>query len=372
MSKLFVLAFLFSAVCLLSAPAPSIAGGAPHFATVGPLADPTSVTVTVKCAKGDSINSALSKYQGARSLVVEISGMCHENVVVNRDRVTLRGTDPATDGIDAVENTDFIDAAVWVREAHRVTLENLKLTGGFGGLLATNVSTPLLRVINCRMEGNRFGALVQSSIVEANNSSLGPNDGVNAEVFLGSRFICLNCTMTDPQVNAPSGANRTNVIVSASRLVLNQSTLTGGGIQSEESLVMASDSTIEAAASNLQGLGTTGGSTVSLTRVQITGQLVFNQNTSVQLFGVTQLPGAAGTPPNQANHSTIVRLANAVSPTGNVASDVGLFNLNDFSNLSLLDSSEVAGLNCNSGSNAFCSNPANVGGTSNCGLCPKP
>jgi hypothetical protein len=264
-----------------------------------------------------------------------------------------------------------VDAALWVREAHVVTLENLKLTGGFGGLLATNVSTPVLRVINCRMEGNRVGMLAQASIVEVSNSVFGPNNAANAEVFVGSRVACLNCTMTDPQASAPPGTNRTNVIVSASRLVLNQSTLTGGGIQSEKSIVNASDTNIEAGASNSPALGTSGGSTVSLTRVQLTGQLVFNQKTSVQLFGVTQLPGASGPLPNQANHSTFVRVASISSPTGVIASDVGPFVLNDFSNLALLDNSKTVGLSCNSGSNAFCAVPANAG-ASNCGLCPKP
>lgn len=326
------------------------------------------VTEKINCNKGESINKALAKSRGGASLVLEISGVCHENVVITSDRVTLRGADPAADGIAAVENAEFVDAAVWVKGAHLVALENLKLTGGFGGLLATDVSTPRLRVTNCRLEGNRVGMLAQASIVEANNSVFGPNDGVNAEVFLGSRLACLNCTLADPQASAPPGANRNNVIVSASRLVLNQSTLTSGGIQSDQAFVIASDSTIEAAAPNLPVLGTTGGSTVSLTRVHLTGQLVINQNTTAQLFGVTQ----SGSMSNQANHNTFVRVASAPSPTGPVASDVGPFNLNDFSNLALLDASKVAGLNCNSGSNAFCSNPANVSGTSNCGLCPKP
>lgn len=359
MSKLFALTLLFAAVCLLAAPAPPLAGAA---------SDQSLVTVKVRCDKGDSINSTLSKQLDARSLVVEISGICHENVVVARDRVTLRGTDPEIDGIDAVESTGFMDAALWVKSAHGVVVENLKLTGGFGGLLATNVSTPILRVTNCRLEGNRVGMLAQASMVEANNSVFGPNDSVNAEIFLGSRVACLSCTLANPQAGAPPGGNRTNVIVSASRFVLNQSTMTSGGIQSDEAIVIATDSTIEAAASNLLALGTTGGSTVSLTRVELAGQLVFNQKTSVQLFGVTQ----SGAMPNQANHSTFVRVASAASPAGPVASDVGGFTLNDFSNLALLDASKVASLLCNSGSNAFCAVPNNVTGTSNCALCPKP
>ncbi|MBI2835747.1 MAG: hypothetical protein HYX76_15105, partial [Acidobacteria bacterium] len=81
----------------------------------------TSATVKVKCAQGDSINKAIGQHPNAESLVVEISGMCSENVVVTRDRVTLRGTDPAGDGIQAALNASQIDAALWVKGAHLVT-----------------------------------------------------------------------------------------------------------------------------------------------------------------------------------------------------------------------------------------------------------
>src|SRR5688572_12526718 len=156
MSRPKILIIFLTIACLTipTATAPSAAAQAP------------AATEKVDCSKGESINKALSKHQGAGSLVVELTGMCQENVVVTRDRVTLRGTDPATDGIQAVGNVEQTDAAVWVRSAQLVTLENLKLTGGFTGLLATDTNVPFLLVINCRLDGNvQWGAQLEAALL---------------------------------------------------------------------------------------------------------------------------------------------------------------------------------------------------------------
>ena len=73
----------------------------------------TTVTVKVDCTKGGSINKALDQNKNARSLILEIGGMCTENVIVTRDRVTLRGINPSIDGIQAASNLGQIDSALW-------------------------------------------------------------------------------------------------------------------------------------------------------------------------------------------------------------------------------------------------------------------
>lgn len=65
----------------------------------------------------------------ADDLVVEIKGLCEENVVVNRERVTLRGTNPASDGIRAAALDTPGSFALLVRSSY-VRIENLKITGG--------------------------------------------------------------------------------------------------------------------------------------------------------------------------------------------------------------------------------------------------
>ena len=55
----------------------------------------TSKTVAVDCAAGDSIAKALE--QPGDPLTIDIRGFCDEDVVLSRDRVTLRGSDPDLD-----------------------------------------------------------------------------------------------------------------------------------------------------------------------------------------------------------------------------------------------------------------------------------
>ena len=331
-----------------------------------------TATVSVDCSKGKAINKALDDHKNARSLIVEIAGMCNENVIVTRDRLTLRGANPSTDGIQAESNVAQTDAAIWIRGAHDVTVENLKLTGGFAGLLATEVSTVDLRMVNCRSEGNSaYGVLLQSSLLEAEDTVLTSNGNYNAGVFT-SRFACTRCTLSDPHGNNSLGTNRNNAVVfSGSTLILDSSTLTNGGIQLTNSVVQGFDSTIDAHTPNPSVVGSQ--CIVSLTRVQIGGPLRLNQSSNGVLLGVTQFRNETA---NVVDENSFVRIANASPATGGpptIPSAILGFTLQNFSNGSLLQTSQISGnLNCGPGANAFCANPTNVSGTSNCALCPKP
>ena len=332
----------------------------------------------VNCHKGESINKALTKQPGAVNLVVEIDGLCHENVVVTRDRVTLRGDDPEEDGIQAVANVEQTDAAVWVRGAQLVTVENLKLTGGFTGLTATDANLPFLRMLNCRVEGNaQFGIQLELSLLTAEDTTIGPNTRFNVGAFAGSRFECRNCTITNP----PASTVLDNVVVSTgSQLFLFNSTLTNGSINASNASVIVTDSSLEAfAAPGASSVIANTSSNVNLTRTQVEGPMRFTQGTTAQLFGVTQTPGSTpGPAPNFADDASYVKIGNAfpaVPAPGPppIASNVLGFGLTNFSNLSLLQTSQVTGnFSCSLGANAVCPVLANVSGTSNCGLCPKP
>jgi hypothetical protein len=331
-------------------------------------------TLTVDCNKGDSINQALTKSPLVRNLTVEISGLCHENVVVTRDHVTLHGTDPANDGIQADLSDEISDVALWVRQAQLVTVENLKLTGGFSGLLATNVTLDSLRLINCRLESNgAYGAQLQNSLVVAQDSTFSTNGNINAGVFAGSRLQCTGCTFADPQGAGPVGTIRANVLAfTANRVLLTNCTLTNGGITSDDSLVLLTDSTISGFGSGVQTIFAFGSSSVTLTRVQVNGSMVFNQGANAQLLGVTQ----TSTLINQMDDSAYARIADASPAAGgppSIPSLVKGFALRNFSKATLLQTSQISGnFNCSQGADAFCSTPTNVSGTSNCGLCPKP
>jgi hypothetical protein len=303
-------------------------------------------------------------------LIVEISGLCRENVTVTRDRVTLRGVDPQSDGIEAVENSEITDAALWVRGGNLVTVENLKLTGGTAGLLATDANLPNLRLKNCRLVGNNiYGLELENSLVEAEDTTFEAGTNASAGVFAASRLGCLRCTFP----TGSSGSTTSVLNFAASRLVFSQSALTGS-INSDDSLVVISDSSISASAPNAVSLNAANHSNVGLTRVQVTGPMRFFQGSTATLFGVTQV--LLSSPPNVVEDNAFVRVGDAPPVTGgppSIPSNVRNFNVRNFSNFMLLQTSTLNGnLSCSFGADAICSTPTNVSGSSTCGQCPKP
>src|SRR5207247_2633743 len=254
-------------------------------------------------------------------------------------RVTLRGTDPANDGIQAVANATQIDAALWVRGAHQGSVENLKLIGGFAGLLATEVSSPHLRMVNCRLEGNtNYGVALQASLLQVEDSIFTSNGFVNAGIFQASRFQCTRCTLSDPG-GGVGPALRTNIIdFAGSSLLLSDTTLNNGAINSFASSMAVNDCTIN-------GFGPTGASivdgqsTVNIVRTHLSGPLILNGASNTVLLGVTQTPGIT---PNSLDNASFVRIGDASPPAGgppSIPSDVRGFRLQNFSNGSLLQSS---------------------------------
>ena len=337
--------------------------------------DKTSATVTVDCTKGETINAALTKNPGVRNLTVEITGMCIENVVVTRDHVTLHGTDPANDGIQAEFSDEISDVALWVRGAELVTVENLKLTGGFSGLLASNTGLTNTHLINCRLENNAaYGVQIENALVQADDTTFSTNGNVNAGIFAGSRLQCTNCTLADPVGTGPLGTIRVNAFVfTANRLLLMKSTLTNGGITSDDSLVLVTDSTITGVPPvGANTIFAFGSSSIALTRVTVNGGMQFNQGANVQLLGVTQ----TSTLNNQMDDSAYVRIGDASPAAGgppSIPSIVKGFAIRNFARVTLLQTSRVTGnFVCSQGADAFCTTPTNISGTSNCGQCPKP
>jgi hypothetical protein len=344
------------------------------FFSVKPLKEKTSATVAVDCTKGESINAALTKNPGVRNLTVEITGMCTENVVVTRDHVTLHGTNPANDGIQADLSDEITDVALWVRGAELVTVENLKLTGGFSGLLASNTGLTNTHLVNCRLEGNSaYGAQLENALVQADDTTFSTNGNINAGVFAGSRLQCTNCTLADPQGSGPLGTTRVNAFVfGANRLLLFNCTLTNGGITSDDSFVLMTDSTITGLAPGGNTIFAFGSSAIALTRVTVNGSMNFSQGANVQLLGVTQVT----TINNVMDDSAYVRIGDASPASGgppSIPSTLRGFVMRNFTRVSLLQTSHITGnFNCSQGADAFCSTPANISGTSNCGQCPKP
>ena len=68
--------------------------------------------------------------KSAVNLTIEISGMCEERVVIERDNVTLIGSDPLADGITISATDPWVHRTlVKVVDPRGVRFENLTITG---------------------------------------------------------------------------------------------------------------------------------------------------------------------------------------------------------------------------------------------------
>lgn len=170
------------------AAAPALrAGGPSHLG-------PGTKTVDVDCAAGDSIAAALTRK--ADELIINISGLCVEDVTVRRDRVTFRGTNPLTDGIQAATTDDIFGAALLIRESRFIRIENLKLTGAPRTGLRIENARRHIYVDNCRLEGNdNFGLVVLGGLVDVTDTVITGNGDAGIAASESGFVLCDNCTV---------------------------------------------------------------------------------------------------------------------------------------------------------------------------------
>jgi hypothetical protein len=136
--------------------------------------------ILVDCAAGQSINDALAKLPSGKRAVLTIRGTCVENVVVNRDDVTLRAEAPGAgvSGPAAEANRSAI-----VVEASRVMLDGLTVTGPWNGIVG--VGAARLTIQNCTVSGvGRTGIVFfhnSNGLVEGCSVTGSARDGVAIE-----------------------------------------------------------------------------------------------------------------------------------------------------------------------------------------------
>jgi hypothetical protein len=314
-------------------------------------------TVRVNCHRGRSINAALAKHKNAVSLVIEVRGMCTENVVIDRGNVTLLGGDPDEDGVQAPPGTEI---AVLVRHAGPnpgVALQNLRFTGGSeDGLRVSHSSS---RVTNCRGEGNAAGMNVLFGSSSIEDSTFSSNSTHGLGVFGGSLVACLRCTIAD---NGGGAFSEGVEIGQKSQVNIRDSQLSGSevGIANGGTLILR-NSSLEASDVSLSA----GAGTVSfLNTVALSGSLSLHDGAAVHLNGTTQTTNNNENGNAVFSHSSLF-LANA-------SALVGPAHVGGFGVMTVGGNSSIAGnLHCGSGGDAFCDAGASVT-TSNCGKCPVP
>jgi hypothetical protein len=244
-------------------------------------------------------------------------------VLVRRDYVTLRGSDPTVDGIQGAETTNQVAfSTVRVQDSVEFKMENLLITGGIRNRLGINGTTPAF-VNNCRLVDNgNFGFTLGSSSVIATGITVSGRRGIG--IFDGGFFTCTGCSVTADDIAFGNfGGARARVSESdlAGRIAVSSS--------EAASETVVNDSTLQ-------------------------GKIVSELNSLLILDGVSQINN-----PDQ-NHV----LLDATLKTQGTTSLMGPTTVEEFSRVLLRDGSTHDGdLTCSSVSDAFCDEPADVNGT---------
>jgi hypothetical protein len=161
-------------------------------------------TVAVNCAKHGSISAALASNPGPPPLVIELRGICKENVLIERNDVTLRGADPASDGIQGVTADPQPIAALLLSYANRILLENMFVADSPGAGVGALFSAVDMR--NCRIASNGGPGIhiSASSVLTGTLLVVSQNTGAGINSQRMGRVICTGCRLEDNHPAATS------------------------------------------------------------------------------------------------------------------------------------------------------------------------
>lgn len=200
-----------------------------------------SKTISVDCAKAQSINAALE--DGAEVLVVEFTGECHEGVVIPRGSVTLRGTsgDAAIVGPGfGAPSPGLVGVEIAAHSA--VALEGFEVTGWINGIDAKDGASVTLVGITSTANSRGLRVDTGASVTVTDSTFDGNERGIQA--WSGST-VKLNGT-----VSASGGgvgvlaSNGTSLIAGANCvLVVNDHTSAGMQLQQGSSALLIGNGT---------------------------------------------------------------------------------------------------------------------------------
>lgn len=331
-------------------------------------------TIAVDCAAGDLVMDALASE--AVELTIEISGLCFEDVLVRRSRVTLIGTDPAIDGIRAALDEPDSNSAIEIQGVNRITIQNLSLgEADFG--IGMNYSFGL-NLIDSVIDNTRFGIIIGTS---SGSNTIRNTQIVNTEtrgfigmlVSNGSAIRCIECTFGNfalgVSVRESSSINLQNSEISQTRRAIDISTgsaLTTSCPSGSTGLSCLGNTmegeTIPGNLSSRGGIRVSDSSSAYLSTGldSISGRIEVLRKSVVSLTGSSQLSTLFT---NVLNGGSTLTGDSTTSLAGN-------YELSEFSNTSLSSGATLSGtLECSSGADAFCANPENINGGSGSGSC---
>jgi len=127
-------------------------------------------TVEVDCSRGQTIAKALDRGDVDKPLVVVVRGICNENVVIDRDDVTLLGNSSG----DGVTGLDPSKDTILVEGARRVVIENLTVSGGSNGITFVQGSSGTVDTCTVQNTGGH-GIRIEGGSATVMNSTISFN-----------------------------------------------------------------------------------------------------------------------------------------------------------------------------------------------------
>ena len=167
------------------------------------------LVIIVGCASGESIGRALSRPTVVdRRMVVVVSGTCTENVVIERDEVTLQGEPGA-----GVVAADPALPTISLLGARRIVITSLAVSGGSDGISANRGSG--LDVSACTLQGNsRFGLVVSyNGTATLDNCTIQNNGNHGAVAANGAQLVVTNSTVQNNAGNGLVGTRNSHLRV---------------------------------------------------------------------------------------------------------------------------------------------------------------
>ncbi len=316
-------------------------------------------TFTVDCAAGDSINQVLARNAGA--LIVNVVGLCVEDVVIQRDRVTLRGADPAADGIQAATLTDRFGAALLIRRARYVRVENLTLSGARRAGLRIEDSRREIEIVNCRIENNQeFGIVMAAASAVGTDLVVTGNGFVGVGISEAALLQCDNCTIAD---NPGPGQGTGLMSVLASQLRLN------GGLVSARLPVWVRSSAFgiltDTTVVGRIALRADQSGDITFNRGTVDGSLSLSGDSQITLLSAQQISNPTGFNTATGGSLLTVGTLGGWAP----ATVVGTTYFEEFSHGVFRRGTSVGALTCVSGADAQCEGSV-ARAASSCSSCP--
>ena len=343
-----------------------------------------SATVGVDCSTGESINTALAT--SAEELTVEISGICTEEVIVDRGKVTLRGVNLDGDGnpLDGIQGTGIdlseppsFGNVLLIQEAELVTVENLRVTNGTRNGISINgfgVAEGVL-LNNVHSENNAFwGLRIFRGRAFVNDSVFSGSGFGGANLGPYSHLTCSHCTLLD---NPNPGEGTALNVGTYSTANLRPTSLGDSLLDGRNGVNCGTESRVDGRDSSIGGmrwaLNSNNGCDVSMRRVTLNGSARANNGSTLSLNGVTQIALSPENSINQISNASFLRTNCDPVPGGSTCetptSLMGI-SFGTFSNGILFGNSSIGDLQSDTVSDALCDGTESKNIPSSCSACP--